>query len=62
MHLQLPIRAKFTGLCPKNDKSTRFNILLFNTSHLTLALQAMHTVPDMTWFSGMQNQYFKGIP
>ncbi len=27
-----------------------------------LTLQAMHTAPDMTWFSGTQNKYFKGIP
>ncbi len=50
MHIMLPFGAKFTGLCPQNDKSTRFNILLFNTQHLTLALQAMHTAPDVTAF------------
>ncbi len=51
MHIKLPIRAKFTGLCPQNDRSTRFkHILLFNTQYLTLALQAMHTALHMTGF------------
>ncbi len=51
MHIKLPFGAKFAEFCPQNDKSIRFNIiLLFNTQHLTLALQAMHTAPDMTDF------------
>ncbi len=49
VHIKLPIGAKFTGFCPQNDKSTHFNIL-FHTQHLTLALQAMRTAPDMTDF------------
>ncbi len=55
VHIQLPIGAKFTGLCPQNDKSTRFNIiLLFNTQYLTLALQAMHTVHDQIFWYAKQ--------
>ncbi len=51
MHINLPIRAKFTGFCPQNDKSTHFNILFYYfTQHLTLVLQAMRTAPDMTDF------------
>ncbi len=51
VHTKLPIGGKFTGFCPQNDKSTHFNIiLLFHTQHLTLALQAMSTAPDMTDF------------
>ncbi len=59
MHKQLLIGAKFTGFCPQNDKSIRFNILLFNTQHLILALQAMHTAQDMTDFLVLKTSTLK---
>ncbi len=48
VYIMLLIGAKFTELCPQNDKSTCFNIL-FHTQYLTQALQAMHTAPDITY-------------
>ncbi len=35
LHIKLQIGAKFTGVCPQNDKSTRFNILFY---YLTLSI------------------------
>ncbi len=64
MHIKLPIGAKFTGFCPQNDKSTRFNIviLLFNTLYFNLSTASHAYSAGHDRFSGMQNKYFKGIP